>query len=91
MTFRIVTDSTADLSEDYLQKYDIAVLGMTVTIGEQTYPTIGENSLSNEHLLREIKAGKTVQTSQIQKKKLCIWPFHQAYQVLINLPLLLEK
>ena len=65
MTFRIVTDSTADLSEDYLQKYDIAVLGMTVTIGEQTYPTIGENSLSNEHLLREIKAGKTVQTSQI--------------------------
>ncbi|MDC0809514.1 DegV family protein [Lactococcus petauri] len=65
MTFRIVTDSTADLSEDYLQKYYIAVLGMTVTIGEQTYPTIGENSLSNEHLLREIKAGKTVQTSQI--------------------------
>nr|UKS67985.1 DegV family protein [Lactococcus garvieae] len=65
MTFRIVTDSTADLSEDYLQKHDITVLGMTVTIGEQTYPTIGENSLSNEHLLREIKAGKTVQTSQI--------------------------
>ena len=47
MTFRIVTDSTADLSEDYLQKHDITVLGMTVTIGEQTYPTIGENSLSN--------------------------------------------
>ena len=65
MTFRIVTDSTADLSEDYLQKYDIEVLGMTVTIGDQTFPTIGENSLSNEHLLREIKAGKTVQTSQI--------------------------
>ncbi|WP_285012316.1 DegV family protein [Lactococcus formosensis] len=65
MTFRIVTDSTADLSEDYLQKYDIKVLGMTVTIGDQTFPTIGENSLSNEHLLREIKAGKTVQTSQI--------------------------
>lgn len=65
MTFRIVTDSTADLSEDYLQKYDIEVLGMTVTIGDQTFPTIGENSLSNEHLLREIKAGETVQTSQI--------------------------
>ncbi|MDG6145362.1 DegV family protein, partial [Lactococcus formosensis] len=44
MTFRIVTDSTADLSEDYLQKYDIEVLGMTVTIGDQTFPTIGENS-----------------------------------------------
>ncbi|MEY8443250.1 DegV family protein [Lactococcus ileimucosae] len=65
MTFRIITDSTADLSEDYVQKNDIAVLGMTVTIGDESYPTVGENCLDNDHLLREIKLGKAVQTSQI--------------------------
>ncbi|MEY8538543.1 DegV family protein [Lactococcus muris] len=65
MTFRIITDSTADLSEDYLQKNDIAVLGMTVTIGDENYPTVGENALDNDHLLSEIKLGKAVQTSQI--------------------------
>lgn len=65
MTFRIITDSTADLSEDYVQKNDIAVLGMTVTIGDESYPTVGENCLDNDRLLREIKLGKAVQTSQI--------------------------
>jgi DegV family protein with EDD domain len=65
MTFRIITDSTADLSAEYLEKNDVAVLGMTVTIGEQTYPTVGEDALDNNLLLSEIKAGKTVQTSQI--------------------------
>lgn len=65
MTFRIITDSTADLDAAYLEKYGIAVLGMTVTIDDKTYPTVGEGCLDNDVLLSEIKAGKTVQTSQI--------------------------
>ncbi len=65
MTFKIITDSTADLSSDYLAAHDISVLGMTVRIGDMTYETIGEQRLDNSLLLSEIKKGKSVQTSQI--------------------------
>lgn len=65
MTFKIITDSTADLTDAFVQAHDIEVLGMTVTIGENNYETIGENRLTNETLLAEIKNGKKVQTSQV--------------------------
>ncbi|MFC4651326.1 DegV family protein [Lactococcus nasutitermitis] len=65
MTFQIITDSTADLSQSYLDAQHIATLGMTVTIGEKTYETIGAEALDNAILLSEIKQGKKVQTSQI--------------------------
>ena len=42
MTFQIMTDSTSDLSQYYLKKNHIEILGMTVTVGNQTYETIGE-------------------------------------------------
>ena len=65
MTFEIMTDSTADLSPEYLAQNKITVLGMTVTIGQTTYETVGENRLDNATLLDQIKAGQEVQTSQI--------------------------
>jgi len=67
MTFQIMTDSTADLSQTYLDQHDIAILGMTVTIGDRTYETIGNGNwaLDNATLLAAIKKGETVQTSQI--------------------------
>ena len=65
MTFQIMTDSTADLSQTYLDQHDIAILGMTVTIGDRTYETIGNGALDNATLLAAIKKGETVQTSQI--------------------------
>lgn len=65
MTFQIMTDSTADLSQTYLEQHDIAILGMTVTIGDKIYETIGNGALDNATLLAAIKKGETVQTSQI--------------------------
>ncbi|AYG00934.1 DegV family protein [Lactococcus allomyrinae] len=65
MTFQIMTDSTADLSQTYLEQHDITILGMTVTIGNKTYETIGNEALDNATLLAAIKKGETVQTSQI--------------------------
>lgn len=65
MTFQIMTDSTADLSQSYLKEHHIAHLGMTVNIGDQTYETIGEKALDNSTLLEAIKKGQTVQTSQV--------------------------
>lgn len=38
---------------------------MTVTVGEETYETIGEAALDNSTLLAAIKKGATVHTSQI--------------------------
>ncbi|XOW21261.1 DegV family protein [Lactococcus cremoris] len=65
MTFQIMTDSTSDLSQYYLKKNHIEILGMTVTVGNQTYETIGEEALDNSTLLPAIKKGATVHTSQI--------------------------
>lgn len=65
MTFQIMTDSTSDLSQYYLKKNHIEILGMTVTVGNQTYETIGEEALDNSTLLSAIKKGATVHTSQI--------------------------
>ena len=65
MTFQIMTDSTADLSPYYIKKHHLTVLGMTVTVGEETYETIGEAALDNSTLLAAIKKGATVHTSQI--------------------------
>lgn len=65
MTFQIMTDSTSDLSQYYLKKNHIEILGMTVTVGNQTYETIGEETLDNSTLLTAIKKGATVHTSQI--------------------------
>ena len=65
MTFQIMTDSTADLSQAYLEAHQLKTLGMTVTIGSKTYETIGEHPLDNATLLAALKKGETVQTSQI--------------------------
>lgn len=65
MTFQIITDSTADLSRAYLEEHQITVLGMTVTIGNESYETIGESPISNDILLNAMKNGEQVQTSQI--------------------------
>ncbi|KZK05516.1 MULTISPECIES: DegV family protein [Lactococcus] len=65
MTFQIMTDSTSDLSQYYLKKNHIEILGMTVTVGNQIYETIGEEALDNSTLLSAIKKGATVHTSQI--------------------------
>ena len=65
MTFQIMTDSTSDLSQYYLKKNHIEILGMTVTVGNQTYETIGEEARDNSTLLTAIKKGATDHTSQI--------------------------
>ena len=36
MSVKIISDSTCDLSEDLLKKYDIAIAPLTVTLGERS-------------------------------------------------------
>ena len=65
MTFKILTDSTADLPESWTQEHDVQVLGLTIQLDGVTYETVGENKLTSRTLLEKMKAGSQPTTSQI--------------------------
>ncbi|MBQ7360459.1 MAG: DegV family protein [Lachnospiraceae bacterium] len=64
-TFKLITDSTADLPQEYLDKYDIGCIKMTYTVDGQTYGGTGQDMDWKEfyRLMRE--EGKLPTTSQI--------------------------
>lgn len=65
MTFKIVTDSTCDLSPEYCQKSDITVLGLTITVDGVAFQTVGENALSSTELLKKMTKGAEVSTAAL--------------------------
>ena len=65
MTFKILTDSTADLPESWTQEHDVQVLGLTIQLDGQTYETVGPDKLTSEQLLAKIESGSKPTTSQI--------------------------
>ena len=48
MTFKILTDSTADLPENWTQENDVQVLGLTIQLDGQTYETVGAGKLTSQ-------------------------------------------
>lgn len=65
MTFKILTDSTTDLSEKWVAEHDVTILGLTIQLDGVTYETVGENKLTSKTLLEKMKAGSQPTTSQI--------------------------
>lgn len=65
MTFKILTDSTADLPESWTQEHDVQVLGLTIQLDGQTYETVGSDKLTSEQLLAKMESGSKPTTSQI--------------------------
>jgi DegV family protein with EDD domain len=65
MTFKILTDSTADLPESWTQENDVQVLGLTVQLDGITYETVGPDRLTSRVLLEKIAAGSKPTTSQV--------------------------
>lgn len=65
MTFKILTDSTADLPESWALGNDVQILGLTVQLDGITYETVGEKKLTSEQLLSKMEAGSQPTTSQI--------------------------
>ena len=65
MTFKILTDSTADLPESWALENDVQILGLTIQLDGITYETVGDKKLTSEQLLSKMEAGSHPTTSQI--------------------------
>lgn len=65
MTYQIITDSTSDLSDAYVAAHDVAMLGLTVTLEDTTYQTVGPERLTSDVLLAKMATGAKPVTSQI--------------------------
>lgn len=65
MTFKLITDSTADIDDIWAKNKEVTVLGLTITLDEKTYETVGENRITSEVLLNAMKDGGKPTTSQI--------------------------
>lgn len=68
-TFKLITDSTADLPQEYLNRYDIGCIKLSYTLDGQTYGGTGEEMDWKEfyRLMRE--EGKLPTTSQINPEE----------------------
>lgn len=65
MTFELITDSTADLDEEWINAHNVEVLGLTIQLNGRTYKAVGENRLASEVLLEGTENGGRPATSQV--------------------------
>ncbi len=65
MTFKLLTDSTADLDENWATAHDVEILGLTIQLDGEIYKTVGPNRLTSEKLLESMKNGGKPTTSQV--------------------------
>lgn len=65
MTFKLLTDSTADLDEIWATAHDVEILGLTIQLDGKIYETVGPNRLTSEKLLESMKNGGKPTTSQV--------------------------
>lgn len=65
MTFKLLTDSTADLDEIWATAHDVEILGLTIQLDGEIYETVGPNRLTSEKLLDSMKNGGKPTTSQV--------------------------
>lgn len=65
MTFKLMTDSTADLDEVWAKAHDVEILGLHITLDGVVYETVGEKRLTSDVLLEHMKNGSKPTTSQI--------------------------
>lgn len=53
MTFKIITDSTSDLPEEWAKKNDVLILGLTIEIEGRSYETTGAKKISSQELIKK--------------------------------------
>lgn len=65
MTFEILTDSTADLDQNWAKEHQVTILGLTIELDGTVYQTVGEGQLTSPELLEAMKNGAKPTTSQV--------------------------
>ena len=65
MTFKILTDSTADLDETWAKEHDVEIVGLSIQIDGTHYETVGPDKLTSPQLLAEMQKGAKPTTSQV--------------------------
>ena len=65
MTFAILTDSTADLDQNWAKEHHVTILGLTIELEGTVYQTVGEGQLTSPELLEAMKNGAKPTTSQV--------------------------
>ena len=55
MTFAILTDSTADLDQNWAKEHQVTILGLTIELDGTVYQTVGEGQLTSPELLEAMK------------------------------------
>lgn len=76
MSFKIVTDSTSDLSKGWVEEHGVDVLGLTINLDGQTYETVGDNRLTSATLLEKMESGSQPMTSQVN-----VGQFEEVFEV----------
>ena len=67
--YKIITDSTSDLSAELVAELDLAVISLTFTIeGREYRNTPDEADLSSQDFYKLLRHGKTSTTSQINSE-----------------------
>ncbi len=61
--FKIITDSTADLPKEYIEKYNLGIMYLSYTIEGETYQ--GEKQLKEEVFYGKMRKGLMPTTSQV--------------------------
>lgn len=65
MTFKIITDSTSDLPEEWAKKNDVLILGLTIAIEGRSYETTGAKKISSQELIKKMSEAHSPKTSQV--------------------------
>ena len=65
MTFAILTDSTADLDQNWAKEHQVTILGLTIELDGTVYQTVGQGQLTSTELLEAMKNGAKPTTSQV--------------------------
>ena len=50
MTFAILTDSTADLDQNWAKEHQVTILGLTIELDGTVYQTVGQAQLTSPDL-----------------------------------------
>ncbi|GAB2026676.1 DegV family protein [Lactovum odontotermitis] len=65
MTFQIMTDATADLPIEVIEKDQLVEFDMSIVIDEKPFTTVGENRITSDQLLAEMVKGARAVTTAV--------------------------